>query len=50
MSSGCKVNNALIVSKDAKTGAKGARVLATCVNSLTSLKAELRFNQHEGMP
>ncbi len=35
MSNGCKVNNALIVYKDTKVGARGARVLVAHANSPT---------------
>jgi hypothetical protein len=45
VSSGCKANNAITISKDVKIG---ARTLAICVNSLTHPKAKFPPIQHVG--
>jgi hypothetical protein len=38
-----------IMFNDIEVRARRARNLATCVNSLTQLKAKLHFNQHGGI-
>ncbi len=43
----CKTSNTLIISKDAKVGAKRTKALKTCTNSPTHPMAKFRANQHE---
>jgi len=47
VSSGCKASNAITIFKDVKTGARRAKTLVTCVNSLAHPRAKLHPSQHE---
>jgi hypothetical protein len=44
MSNGCKTSNMLIIFKDTKVGARGARVLVVPINSSAHPKVKLRPN------
>ncbi len=45
MSNRCKASNALIIFKHAKVGARGAKALIACANSLACLRVKFHISQ-----